>query len=101
MKLSNPIANVRNFIRSTNTEPVFAHYSSDYDRPYEPEAPSDTQAMNLFLPMQDKSLLLRPLSDTHLVEVYHEAKAMRLSNEFISLIEHAIQQRGLEVHERN
>ncbi|QYR23825.1 sporulation histidine kinase inhibitor Sda [Paenibacillus sp. sptzw28] len=45
--------------------------------------------------MQDKSLLLRPLSDTHLIEVYHEAKAMRLSEEFISLIEQAIEQRGL------
>ncbi|MFD2383131.1 sporulation histidine kinase inhibitor Sda [Paenibacillus xanthanilyticus] len=47
--------------------------------------------------MQDKSMLLRPLSDTHLLEVYHEAKAMRLSNEFIALIEHALEQRGISL----
>jgi len=100
MKLSNPIANMRNFIRANNAEPVYTHYSSEYDRPYEQQSTSGSQALNLFLPMQDKSLLLRPLSDTHLVEVYHEAKAMRLSSEFISLIEQAIEQRGLEVDER-
>ncbi|WP_256252673.1 sporulation histidine kinase inhibitor Sda [Paenibacillus sp. UNC496MF] len=49
--------------------------------------------------MQDRSLLLRPLSDTHLIEVYQEAKAMHLSEEFISLIEHAIEQRGLNVND--
>ncbi|BBH23130.1 hypothetical protein Back11_44750 [Paenibacillus baekrokdamisoli] len=54
---------------------------------------------NLFLPMQDKSLLLRPLSDTHLVEVYNEAVAMRLSEEFILLIKQAIQQRGLSTND--
>ncbi|MBM7567021.1 hypothetical protein JOC55_003973 [Paenibacillus sacheonensis] len=48
--------------------------------------------------MQDRSLLLRPLSDSHLIEVYHEAKAMQLSEEFIGLIEHALEQRGLSSH---
>ncbi|MFD0712188.1 sporulation histidine kinase inhibitor Sda [Paenibacillus sp. GCM10027626] len=99
MKLSNPIANMRNFMRSNHAEPAYTHYQSEYDRSYE-QTSSGSQSLNLFLPMQDKSLLLRPLSDTHLVEVYHEAKAMRLSNEFISLIEQAIEQRGLEVSEQ-
>ncbi|MBP3967106.1 sporulation histidine kinase inhibitor Sda [Paenibacillus sp. DLE-14] len=43
---------------------------------------------------------MRPLSDTHLIEVYHEARAMRLSEEFIALIEHAIEQRGLSTDDR-
>ncbi|NBC73404.1 sporulation histidine kinase inhibitor Sda [Paenibacillus sacheonensis] len=41
---------------------------------------------------------MRPLSDSHLIEVYHEAKAMQLSEEFIGLIEHALEQRGLSSH---
>ncbi|MGG4033763.1 sporulation histidine kinase inhibitor Sda [Paenibacillus cisolokensis] len=48
-----------------------------------------------FLPMQDKTMLLRPLNDTHLLEVYKEAKAMQLSEEFIRLIEVALQQRNI------
>ncbi|RAP74898.1 sporulation histidine kinase inhibitor Sda [Paenibacillus montanisoli] len=42
---------------------------------------------------------MRPLSDTHLIEVYHEARAMRLSAEFIALIESAIEQRGLSAND--
>jgi hypothetical protein len=94
MKLSNSIASVRNFIRSAETGNVFAHYSPVYERSFEHHA-TIHEKQNVYLPMQDKSLLLRPLSDAHLIEVYHEAKAMRLSEEFISLIEQAIQQRGL------
>ncbi|AZN43531.1 sporulation histidine kinase inhibitor Sda [Paenibacillus albus] len=44
---------------------------------------------------------MRPLSDTHLIEVYHEAIAMRLSEEFIALIEHAIEQRGLTTNDEH
>lgn len=95
MKLSNPFASVRNFIRSGDSGRAFATYSPTYERPVQQQSAAFKEAPNLFLPMQDKSLLLRPLSDTHLIEVYHEAKAMRLSEEFISLIEQAIEQRGL------
>ncbi|WP_274648544.1 sporulation histidine kinase inhibitor Sda [Paenibacillus humicola] len=93
MKLSNPFAGVRNFIRSNESGRVYAHFPPAYERPSQPQAVQETH--NLFLPLQDKSLLLRPLSDTHLLEVYQEAKAMRLSEEFISMIRQAIEQRGL------
>ncbi|WP_415839651.1 sporulation histidine kinase inhibitor Sda [Paenibacillus tarimensis] len=46
---------------------------------------------------QDKSLLLLPLNDDHLLEVYHEAKAMNLSVEFIELIEDALRMRNIEL----
>ena len=46
--------------------------------------------------VQDKMILLRPLSDEHLLEVYREAVAMDLSAEFIRLIEDAIRSRNLE-----
>ncbi|REJ15046.1 MAG: sporulation histidine kinase inhibitor Sda [Thermobacillus sp.] len=41
-------------------------------------------------------ILLRPLTDEHLLEVYHEAVAMGLSAEFIQLIEEAIRSRNLD-----
>jgi len=41
-------------------------------------------------------ILLRPLTDEHLLEVYHEAVAMGLSSEFIQLIEEAIRSRNLD-----
>ncbi|SDX88118.1 sporulation histidine kinase inhibitor Sda [Paenibacillus sp. CF384] len=94
MKLTNPFASVRNFIRSSDSGSVFTSYTPSYEPTFQ-HATTETDNQNLFLPMQDKSLLLRPLSDTHLIEVYHEARAMRLSEEFIALIEHAIEQRGL------
>ncbi|MFC5651970.1 sporulation histidine kinase inhibitor Sda [Paenibacillus solisilvae] len=95
MKLSNPFASVRNFIRSSEPGTIYTSYAPTYEPTFEQTKQINNDTHNLFLPMQDKSLLLRPLSDTHLVEVYYEAIAMHLSEEFISLIKHAIQQRGL------
>ena len=96
MKLTNPFASMRNFIRSSDSGKTFTPYAPTFEPTLMHEGQdSATDQHNLFLPMQDKSLLLRPLSDSHLIEVYHEAKAMRLSDEFIALIEHAIEQRGL------
>ncbi|MEK0312236.1 sporulation histidine kinase inhibitor Sda [Cohnella sp. 56] len=46
--------------------------------------------------LKDKASLLRPLKDDHLLEVYREAKKMNLSNEFIELLEDAIELRNLE-----
>jgi hypothetical protein len=46
--------------------------------------------------VHDKMILLRPLTDEHLLEVYHEAVAMGLSEEFIQLIEDAIRSRNLD-----
>ncbi|MBB6679339.1 sporulation histidine kinase inhibitor Sda [Cohnella lubricantis] len=45
--------------------------------------------------LSDKALLLRPLKDEHLLEVYREAKKMNLSSEFIELLEEAIEMREL------
>ncbi|REE66393.1 sporulation inhibitor A [Paenibacillus taihuensis] len=97
MKLTNPFASVRNFIRTSDAGNAYAQYTPGYEPGYAHTTDGDTH--NLFLPMQDKSLLLRPLSDNHLIEVYHEAIAMRLSEEFIALIEHAIEQRGLSIND--
>lgn len=99
MKLSNPFASVRNFIRSSEPGTIYTSYASSYDPAYDQPKKSSNDTNNLFLPIQDKSLLLRPLSDTHLIEVYYEAIAMRLSEEFISLIKQAIQQRGLSTND--
>jgi Sporulation inhibitor A. len=46
--------------------------------------------------VHDKMILFRPLTDEHLLEVYHEAVAMGLSAEFIQLIEEAIRSRNLD-----
>ncbi|HUC91733.1 MAG TPA: sporulation histidine kinase inhibitor Sda [Paenibacillus sp.] len=51
------------------------------------------------IPLQDKTMLLRPLNDEHLLEVYREAKAMNLSDEFIQLIEDALRTRNIEAPE--
>lgn len=48
-------------------------------------------------PVHDSMMLLRPLSDEHLLEVYREAIAMDLSAEFVQLIEEAIRSRKLDV----
>jgi len=48
--------------------------------------------------VHDKMILLRPLTDEHLIEVYHEAVAMGLSAEFIQLIEEAMRSRNLDPH---
>ncbi|WP_235949621.1 sporulation histidine kinase inhibitor Sda [Paenibacillus glycinis] len=98
MKLTKPFASVRNFIRPHDSGNAFTPYAPTFEPKYQ-HASSEPDTQNLFLPMQDRSLLLRPLSDSHLIEVYHEAKAMHLSEEFISLIEHAIEQRGLNVND--
>ncbi len=45
--------------------------------------------------LSDKALLLRPLKDEHLLEVYREAKKMNLSDEFIELLEEALSIRQL------
>ena len=97
MKLSNPFAGVRNFIRTNESGRIYPHFTPSYERPFGhlDDDSSHSEHSNLTMPMQDKSLLLRPLSDTHLIEVYHEAQAMRLSKEFITLIEQALEQRGL------
>ncbi|QHW31948.1 sporulation histidine kinase inhibitor Sda [Paenibacillus rhizovicinus] len=97
MKLTNPFASVRNFIRSNHTSTSYTPYAPAFESNLQHASTHEPDTHNLFLPMQDRSLLLRPLSDTHLMEVYQEAKAMQLSEEFIALIEHAIEQRGLSI----
>lgn len=92
MKLSNPFNTVRNFIRPQVRPTIQAA-----TRPQEQLcSPMDRMDEPLF-PMQDKTLLLRPLNDDHLIEVYREAKAMRLSEDFILLIESALRQRNIIV----
>ncbi|QHT58908.1 sporulation histidine kinase inhibitor Sda [Paenibacillus lycopersici] len=98
MKLTNPFASVRNFIRPNQPNTAYAPYAPAFEPNFQHASANEADTQNLFLPMQDRSLLLRPLSDTHLIEVYQEAKAMQLSEEFIALIEHAIEQRGLNVN---
>lgn len=94
MKPSNSFASVRNFTQPSESSTDYTTYTPTCE-----QSTAITDTNNLFLPLQDKSLLLRPLSDTHLVEVYYEAVAMRLSEEFILLIKHAIEQRGLSTAE--
>ncbi|AJY75038.1 sporulation histidine kinase inhibitor Sda [Paenibacillus beijingensis] len=60
------------------------------------ELPVDKSSVTFDLPpMPDKTMLLQPLNDEHLLEVYEEAKQLRLSEEFIELIEQTLEQRNL------
>jgi len=90
MKFSNPFLNMRALARNAANQGGAATVA----RPvrFVPRPSLDTGA----LPMQDKTMLLRPLNDEHLLEVYKEAKAMNLSDDFIRLIEDAMRQRNLE-----
>ncbi|MBB3113170.1 hypothetical protein FHS18_005273 [Paenibacillus phyllosphaerae] len=98
MNRSQSTANAHNFIEHESENSLYGEYPSGFGASFARESDDAPQEkMNVYLPMQDKSLLLRPLSDTHLLEVYHEAKAMRLSSEFIALIEQAIVQRGIQL----
>lgn len=56
-------------------------------------SPNDMVAARL---LSDKALLLRPLKDEHLLEVYREAKKMNLSSEFIELLEEALSIRQMK-----
>ncbi|XEC94826.1 sporulation histidine kinase inhibitor Sda [Paenibacillus tarimensis] len=98
MKISNPFLTMRNFIKANDSVRRHATIPA-MQRPvcFAPAASSETQHDAY----QDKTLLLRPLNDEHLIEVYHEAKAMRLSDDFIRLIESALEQRNIAVHEIN
>ena len=92
MRISNPFLTMRNFIKSS--EPYAQHGSTaSVDAPVRlfPDRSADATSAGF----KDKTLLLKPLNDKHLLEVYREAKAMRLSDDFIRLIEHALDQRGI------
>ncbi|MBD2847498.1 sporulation histidine kinase inhibitor Sda [Paenibacillus sp. IB182496] len=91
MKLTNPFLTMRNFI--TANEPAAHPASLRLHRPvsFSPPRPAEAEP----IVGDDKTLLLKPLNDEHLIEVYREAKAMRLSDDFIQLIEHALEQRNL------
>ena len=69
---------------------VKEHKPVSYPIHDEPAAPLAARRLS------DKALLLRPLQDEHLLEVYREAKKMNLSQEFIELLEEAIAIRQLE-----
>lgn len=58
--------------------------------------PTDENNVAAARNLSDKAMLLRPLKDEHLLEVYREAKKMNLSAEFIELLEDAIEMRQLE-----
>ncbi|MFB9324964.1 sporulation histidine kinase inhibitor Sda [Paenibacillus aurantiacus] len=98
MNRSQSAASVRSFLRHESEDPAFYEsYPPAFGVSFIRESDNSPSEPNIYLPMQDKSMLLRPLSDTHLLEVYHEAKAMRLSHEFIALIEQALEQRGISL----
>lgn len=82
-------------VRSIKTyEPVQGGASSAAERTWPPYGQKASGMPNM--PMQDKSMLLKPLNDEHLIEVYLEAKAMKLSLEFIQLIEDALRSRNID-----
>ncbi|WP_181438665.1 sporulation histidine kinase inhibitor Sda [Paenibacillus sambharensis] len=92
MRFSNPFLTMRNYIKEY--EPLGK--SGSATRPVvfnQGHGPTDSTGIQ----SQDKSLLLLPLNDDHLLEVYHEAKAMNLSVEFIELIEDALRMRNIEM----
>ncbi|WP_260405236.1 sporulation histidine kinase inhibitor Sda [Paenibacillus sp. 598K] len=92
MRISNPFLTMRNFIKSSEPyAPHAATASVDSSVRFIPERQVDATTAGF----KDKTLLLKPLNDKHLLEVYREAKAMRLSDDFIRLIEHALDQRGI------
>jgi hypothetical protein len=93
MKFTNPFLTMRNFIRESDSvgrQGSAAAAAASVRLMPQPSLESDS------LPLQDKTLLLRPLNDEHLMEVYREAKAMQLSDDFIRLIEDALRQRNIE-----
>jgi hypothetical protein len=91
MRFSNPFMTVRSI---KSYEPVQGSRSSAAERSWPAYGQKTSGMPNM--PMQDKSMLLRPLNDEHLIEVYLEAKAMKLSHEFIQLIEDALRSRNID-----
>ena len=97
MRFSNPFMTVRSI---KEYEPLQSNRaSSQVDRTWPAYAAERKTGPAYGMPMQDKSMLLRPLNDEHLIEVYLEAKAMNLSSEFIQLIEEALRMRNIEAPE--
>jgi hypothetical protein len=94
MRFSNPFMAVRT-IKSYEPVQGSQRRSSAPGRAW-PAYPAQTASDTHAMPMQDKSMLLKPLNDEHLIEVYLEAKAMKLSNEFIQLIEDALRTRNID-----
>lgn len=94
MRFSNPFIAMRNYVREY--EPMKqAHASTATSGKIQPYVRHQASA-SITMPMQDRSMLLRPLKDEHLVEVYLEAKAMQLSDDFIALIEETMRTRNIE-----
>ncbi|WP_028560936.1 sporulation histidine kinase inhibitor Sda [Paenibacillus pinihumi] len=98
MKISNPFLSMRNFIKSNEISRRHVQRSM-IERPVSSDAHSFTVTEPFYEEYQDKTLLLKPLNDEHLLEVYREAKAMRLSDDFIRLIENALEQRKISLTE--
>jgi len=96
MRLSNPFITVRPI---KEYEPAQESRSaSSADKRIWPSYVAERKTESSYaVAMHDKSMLLRPLNDEHLIEVYLEAKAMNLSNEFIQLIEDALRTRNIDV----
>lgn len=97
MKISNPFLSMRNFIKPTIRNRRSPQHSIMEDSGY-----SDRLAVigePVYNDYRDKTLLLKPLNDEHLLEVYREAKAMCLSDDFIQLIESALEQRKISLRE--
>lgn len=89
-RISNPILSVAHLFR--RLRPRRSEASS-----FRKETPAGSDQIPFGLPsMPDKTMLLRPLNDEHLLEVYEEAKKLRLSEEFIELIERTLEQRNLK-----
>jgi len=95
MRFSNPFITVRNI---KEYEPVQESRSASHaDKRVWPSYVAERKTGSSYgMAMHDKSMLLRPLNDEHLVEVYLEAKAMKLSSEFIQLIEEALRTRNID-----
>ncbi|WP_081793608.1 sporulation histidine kinase inhibitor Sda [Paenibacillus darwinianus] len=94
MRFSNPFRTMRDYAKEY--EPL--NKSSSASRRTAPFI-ANPASESCSVPLQDKTMLFRPLNDEHLLEVYREAKAMNLSEEFIQLIEDALRTRNLEMPE--
>ncbi|MFS0724696.1 sporulation histidine kinase inhibitor Sda [Paenibacillus sp. 1P07SE] len=92
MRMSNPFLTMRNFIKSSHP---YASQAAAAPAEASMRRRSDRSESLTSAGFKDKTMLLKPLNDKHLLEVYREAKAMRLSDDFIRLIEHALDQRGI------
>ncbi|WP_270167479.1 sporulation histidine kinase inhibitor Sda [Paenibacillus sp. SYP-B4298] len=97
MKISNPFLSMRNFIKPTDRSRRSSQRYNMEDSGY--SVRFSVAKEPVYSDYSDKTLLLKPLNDEHLLEVYREAKAMCLSEDFIQLIESALEQRKIPLRE--